>query len=71
MAKNPESCKKIFYEILEKLVVTKHFTSLVGDECKQKYALFLSTSVKDDKSSLWQRYDINNTRLIVFFMTYL
>ena len=68
MAQNLESCKKLFYVILEKLVATKHFTSLVGGECKQKYALFLSTSVKDDKSS-FQRFEIDNTRLIVFFMT--
>ena len=66
MAQNTESCKKLFDVIIEKLVATPS----VGDKCKQECALFLFTSVKDDKSS-FQRFDIDTTSLDVFFMTYL
>ena len=69
MTQNPKFCKKLFDVILEKLVATKHFTLLVGDESKQEYVLFLSTAVKGYKSS-FQRFDIDNTRLDVFFMTF-
>ena len=48
MGQNLESCKRPFDVILEKLVATKHFTLSVGNECKEQYALFLSTSVKDE-----------------------
>ena len=68
-AQIPDSCKKLIAVILEKLVTTKHFISTVG-ECKQEYPFFSSTTVEDDKTS-FQRFDIDSTRLDVFFMTYL
>ena len=70
MAQNPESCRRLFDVILKKLISNKHFTLSVWDECQQEYALFLSTKVKDKKSR-FQRFDIDNNRLDVFFMTYL
>ena len=61
MAQNPESWKKLFDVILEKLVATPSV-----EECKREYALLFFT-VKDDKSSL-QRFDIDNTYLIGCFL---
>ena len=70
MAQSPESCKKLFNIVLEKLVATKHFTSSIANEAKQQFSLFLSTTVKDDKQT-FLKFDIDNTKLDVFLLSYL
>ena len=46
MAEYPETCKKLFDKILEKLVISKHVASTQADAAKNEYSNFLQTVVK-------------------------
>ena len=54
MPENPDSCKKLFDVIPEKLVATKHFTSKVGD----KFRKVLTLIPPDWMSSSWLIFKI-------------
>ena len=46
MTEYPGNCKKLFNEVLEKLVICKHVTSTQADAAKNEYSNFLQTVVK-------------------------
>ena len=69
MAEFPDTSKKLFDEILEILLSSKHFTSAKANTTKSEYANFLQTIVKKNLMS-FQDYQIDETSLNEFFMRY-
>ena len=70
MAEYPDTCKKLFDKILEKLVTCKHVTSSKADAAKSEYSNFLQKIVKKNLPA-FQDYQIDDNRLDEFFMRYL
>ena len=66
MAKYPDSCRKLFERVLEKLVSSKHFTEANADAAKNDYANFLQTVVKKIRSS-FQDFQVDEVTLDYFF----
>ena len=69
MAEYPETCKKLFEKILEKLVICKHVTSPQADAAKNEYSNFLQTVVKKHVPA-FQDYQIDENRLDELFLRY-
>ena len=70
MAEYPETCKKLFDKVLEKLVICKHFASTQADAAKNEYSNFLQNVVKKNLPA-FQDYQIKENSLDEFFMRYL
>ena len=62
MAEYPETCKKFFDKILEKIVICKHVTSTQADAAKNEYSNF------QKNLPAFRDYQINESRLDEFFM---
>ena len=69
MVESPDSCRKLFNHILQKLVYTQHITSEFADESKVQYVAFLQNIVKADKT-YFQNYSIEDNKLDEFFIGY-
>ena len=69
MAECPDSCRKLFNYILQKLVNTQHISFEFADESKVQYAAFLQNIVKADKTN-FQYYSIDDNKLDEFFIGY-
>ena len=66
MVKYPDSCRKLFDQVLEKLVSSKHFIEANADAAKNDYANFLQTVVKKIRSS-FQDFQVDEVTLDYFF----
>ena len=62
----PDSCRKLFDRILEKLVSSKHLIEADADPAKSEYANFLQTVVKKNRSS-FQDFQVDEVGLDEFF----
>ena len=69
MGEYPETCKKLFDKIVEKLVICKHATLTQADAGKNEYSNFLQTVVKKNLPA-FRHYQIDENRLDEFFMRY-
>ena len=69
MGEYPETCRKLFDKIVEKLVICKHATSTQADAAKNEYSNFLQTVVKKNLPA-FRHYQIDENRLDEFFMRY-
>ena len=65
MVEYPETCKKLFDEILEKPVICKHDTSTQADAAKNECSNFLQTVVKKNLPA-FRDYQIDENRLDEF-----
>lgn len=70
MVDTPESCKNLFDRMLQKLVEYKHIQPTIADGAKQELNVFLTFAVKENKSE-FRNFDLNVSRLDVFFMRFL
>lgn len=70
MVDTPESCKNLFDRMLQKLVEYKHIQPTIADGAKQELNVFLTFVVKENKSE-FRNFDLNVSRLDVFFMRFL
>ena len=66
MVKYPDSCRKLFERVLEKLLSSKHFTEANADATKNNYANSLQTVVKKIRSS-FQDFQVDEVTLDYFF----
>ena len=66
MVKYPDSCRKLFERVLEKLLSSKHFTEANADATKNDYANSLQTVVKKIRSS-FQDFQVDEVTLDYFF----
>ena len=70
MFEYPDSCRKLFGRVLEKLVSSKHFTVAIADTAKIEYANILQIVVKKNQSSFQDFQFDEEVDLDEFFMRY-